>query len=48
MHAVQPDLPELADVAEADLAAVLERQHEPDVRILAAALTHDEELARHL
>ena len=45
---VQPDPAELADVAEPELAAVVERQHEPQVRILPCVAGHDEQLAGHL
>ena len=46
--AVQPDLPELADVAEAQLAAVLELEDEPDVRVLRRLGRDHEQLAGHL
>ena len=46
--AVQPDLAELADVAEAQLAAVGELQDEPDVRVLGRVGRDDEQLAGHL
>ena len=45
---VQPHPTELADVAEPDLPAVLELEHESDVRIVRNALAHDEQLAGHL
>ena len=45
---VQPDAPELADVAEAQLAAVVERQREALVRIQRAGRRHHEQLAGHL
>src|SRR5207247_7990409 len=45
---IQPDPTELPDVAEAQLAAVVELEHEPDVGILARRRRNDEELARHL
>ncbi len=45
---IQPHPPELAHVAEAQLAAVGQRQHDVDVAILGSARRHDEELAGHL
>ena len=45
---VQPDLAELADVAEADLATVGQLEDEPDVRVLGRVGRHDEQLAGHL
>ena len=44
----RPDLAELADVAEAQLAAVRELQDEPDVRIVGRVGRDHEQLAGHL
>ena len=46
--AVQPDLAELADVPEMDLAAVGELEHQPNVGILGRAGRDHEQLAGHL
>ena len=48
VRAVQPDPPELADVAEPELAAVVERQREPLVRVGRQRRGHHEQLAGHL
>ena len=45
---VQPDPAELADVAEADLAAIGQLEDEPDVRILRRLGRDHEQLAGHL
>ena len=45
---VQPDPPELAHVAEADLAAVVEHEGHALVRVDRHARRHDEQLAGHL
>ena len=46
--AVQPDPPELAHVAEPELAAIVEHEHQVDVAILRRRRGDDEELAGHL
>ena len=46
--AVEADLPELADVAEADLAAVGQLEDQPHVRVLGRLGRDDEQLAGHL
>ena len=46
--AVEPHPPELAHVAEPQLATVVERQHHVNVAILGRARLHDEKLPRHL
>ena len=46
--AVEPDLPELADVAEAHLAAVGQLEDEPHVRVHGCLGRDDEQLAGHL